>query len=71
MATLNMRNIPDDVHRQFKILCTMRDTNMRDAIVELMRGEILAAAQVDDDKAIKQAMKAGLASVDWGKGVSR
>ena len=51
---MNLRNIPEDVRRQFRILCTMRGTTMNQAIVELMRGEILAAAQVDDDKAISK-----------------
>ena len=60
MAVMNLRSVPDDVHRQFKILCTMRGTNMTDAIVELMRGEILDAAQGDEYKAINQAIKAGL-----------
>ena len=70
MAALNLRSVPEDVRHQFRILCTMRGVTMNDAIVALMRGPIVDAAQVDDNKAIKQAMKAGLAAVDWGK-VSR
>ena len=40
MAILNLKNIPDDVRDEFKILCLRNKTNMRAALVEYMKKAI-------------------------------
>lgn len=67
MATMNLRNVPEDVRQQFKALCALRRTSMTEAIVAFMREDLAkAAAVVDEADAITKAMSAGLSSVDWG-----
>ena len=40
MGMLNIRKIPDDLHKEFKLLCIKRDTNMTDEIIRFMREEV-------------------------------
>ena len=40
MATMNLRNVPEDVRQKFKALCALRNTSMTAVIVEYMRREI-------------------------------
>ncbi|MHA1782017.1 MAG: FitA-like ribbon-helix-helix domain-containing protein [Promethearchaeota archaeon] len=37
MKTLIIRNIPDDVHKKFKIMCAEKDTSMNQEIIKLMK----------------------------------
>ena len=67
MATMNLRNVPEDVRQQFKALCALRRTSMTEAIVAFMRQELAeATAGTEDADAITKAMSAGLAAADWG-----
>ena len=45
MKIINVKNIPDELHKQFKIYCTQNDTNMREALIKYME------QVVKDDKA--------------------
>lgn len=40
MATINIRDIPQDVHAEFKIICIEKDINMPDMVMELALAEI-------------------------------
>ena len=40
MKEMRIRNVPDEVHRGFKILCTKKDTNMNEYLIRLMKKEI-------------------------------
>ena len=37
MANINLRDIPDDLVKQFKICCLEKDTSMRKEIIRLMK----------------------------------
>ena len=45
MGSLNIRDVPADVHRAFKVLCAQRDTNIRAEIIRLMQQELAQAAK--------------------------
>jgi hypothetical protein len=40
MATLNLRDIPDDLRNQFKAVCALQGKTIRDVLMELMRREV-------------------------------
>ena len=40
MKNINLRNIPDDLHRQFKLLCVEKGTAMTDEVIRLIREEV-------------------------------
>jgi len=37
MGTLIIKRIPDDVHHDFKVACTIEETTMREKVIELIR----------------------------------
>ncbi len=37
MGTLIIKRIPDNVHHDFKVACTVEGTTMREKVIELMR----------------------------------
>ncbi len=46
---MNLRGIPDDVHRAFKVLCTIRGISMTEAIIRLMRTVVTNNAEGQDE----------------------
>ena len=40
MGTMIIRNVPEDLRRDFKILCLRNNTNMTELIINLMRKEV-------------------------------
>ena len=40
MKEMRIRNIPNEVHRSFKMLCTKKDTNMNEYLIRMMKKEI-------------------------------
>ena len=41
--TVNLRNVPDDVHRDFKVLVARKGTNIKAEILRLMREAVAQA----------------------------
>jgi len=37
MGTLIIKRIPDNVHHDFKVACTVEGTTMREKVIELVR----------------------------------
>ena len=61
MATINLRDIPDELHHSFKVLCVSRRTTMRDALIAYMgeqiaRADLAASPQVAK---VKRLLSAG------------
>ena len=48
MGTMIIKNMPDDIRKEFKILCLKRDTTMREELIRLMREEVEKAAKKKD-----------------------
>ncbi len=44
MKIINVNNIPDELHKAFKLYCIKNDTNMTEAIIKYMK------SVVKDDK---------------------
>ena len=40
MGTMILRNIPNDLRKQFKLLCLEKNTNMTEAIIDFMKREV-------------------------------
>jgi hypothetical protein len=40
MATLYLRNVPEDIKKHFKALCVLRGETITDEIIKLMREEV-------------------------------
>jgi len=40
MGTMILRKIPDELRKQFKLLCLERNTNMTEAIIDFMQKEV-------------------------------
>ena len=45
MATLNLRDVPDDLRNQFKAVCALQGKTIRDVIMKLMRKEVEKAGR--------------------------
>jgi len=45
MATLYIRDVPDPIHRRFKLLCATRGVSIRTEVIRLIEQEL---AKVDD-----------------------
>ena len=45
MGTMILRNIPDDLRKQFKLLCIQENSNMTAEIVKFMKKEVEKAAR--------------------------
>lgn len=50
MATLNLRNFPEELRRDFKKLCALREMTMTDEIQRLIRKELAAAKKAKGDQ---------------------
>ena len=37
MKVVTVRNVPDDLHKAFKIICAEEDTSINSKVIELMR----------------------------------
>jgi hypothetical protein len=40
MGTMILRNVPEDLRKQFKLHCIQNNTNMTEVLIELMRKEV-------------------------------
>jgi porphobilinogen deaminase len=40
MATVNLKDIPDELRNQFKAACALRGQTIRDVLMELMQKEV-------------------------------
>ena len=45
MADLIIRNIPEELRNQFKSLCALKGSNMREEIIRFMKEEVEKAAR--------------------------
>ena len=53
MATLYVRDVPDALHRRFKLLCATRGLSIRAEVIRLIEQEL---AMVDDIEAALRAV---------------
>lgn len=40
MTTVHVRDFPDELHRKFKALCSLKGESMRERIIELVRAHV-------------------------------
>ncbi|MBN1699148.1 MAG: hypothetical protein JW881_16635 [Spirochaetales bacterium] len=40
MATINLRNIPDNIKNRFKAICDLKNSNMTQELISLMKKTI-------------------------------
>ena len=40
MATITIRDVPEELRKAFKLLCVEQDTSMNKRIIELIRSEV-------------------------------
>jgi len=45
MATLNLKDVPDDLRNHFKAVCALQGKTIRDVIMELMQKEVERAGR--------------------------
>ena len=45
MGTIIIKDIPDDIKREFKSLCVLKGETLREAFIRLMREEVEKARQ--------------------------
>lgn len=45
MGTLIIKNVPDDMRREFKAICIRKETTMREEIIRFMINEVEKAAR--------------------------
>jgi hypothetical protein len=55
MADLNVKHIPDDIYRAFKVYCHARDVTIRDELIRFMadsaKGDVLELVRNQKSKA--------------------
>jgi hypothetical protein len=40
MATINLRDVPDELHNQFKAACALQGKSIREVLIDLMKREV-------------------------------
>ena len=40
MGTIIIKDVPEDLKREFKAICALRGKSLKDSIIELMRKEV-------------------------------
>ena len=45
MAAINLRDVPEDLRRDFKALCAKKGITMRERLLQLMQEEVAKAAR--------------------------
>ncbi len=53
MKEMRIRGVPDDLHREFKILCTKNDMSMNEYLIKLMKEELERRKKTVDKKGKK------------------
>jgi antitoxin component of RelBE/YafQ-DinJ toxin-antitoxin module len=57
MATINLRNIPDNLKNQFKAVCDLANLNMTQAIINYMKQIVSGTLKEDNDMNIIEPNK--------------
>ena len=52
---LNIRDVPDDLHRELRIWAARRDLNLREAILRLVQNAVAEDRQKEKEEALRTA----------------